>query len=210
MIQNSPEFSGKKRKEVSLGVSDSSLGGRQSYAKRLEVLLSTKVTGCDADAYFLANGVMMCAARPLFGERGTEGRGRAMPIGFAPGGGFFVMLFCADEKSAIDPHSMLTASVAFGLKAAEVKALEFDASTQAEAAFRLYQFYWIAQRNQAKAMVWLEKAAQLGSDRARYNLAYELLERSDPEARARANSIIVELQVSGFAGPDLRRFYSAN
>lgn len=209
IITKSPAFSGKKRKEIWLGVSDSETGGEASYASRLARLTGAKVTGCDADAYYMANGSMLCGAKPVFSAPAEDDRGRAMPLGFALGGGL-LMLFCSNENGAISPQSMLTSSVVFGLESQERTAFENAASTQPDAAFRLYQYYWIAKRDPNQAFVWLEKAAMLGSDRAQFNLAYELLEKGTAESMARADTLLDKLASQATPYPDLRKFYPAS
>lgn len=206
-ISAAPAFSGKKRKEVWLGASDSASSDENSYASRLARLLGTKVVGCSADAYFMAGGIMLCGSKPVFGDRNEDNRGRSMPLGFALGDSGLLMLFCAKENAAISPHSMLTSSVVFSLDPQERIALESAADSQPDSAFRLYQYYWIAKRDPVQALVWLEKAAELGSDRAQFNLAYELLEQGTAESRSRANGLLDKLAARGAPYPDLRKYY---
>lgn len=205
MISGAPSFSGKKRKRVELGVSDSASGDR-SYAKALGDALGVRVEGCDGDAYFLSGGAMMCGNQPVYSEAAGGDMGRSAPSGFALGGSF-MMIFCARPGQSINPTSALSAAVAHGLYRDEIERLEAAAAGDGAAAFRLYQYHWIARRDQGTAMQWLIKAADLGHDVARYNLAYEYLESGDAAKMASAGKIMEELVAKHFAGSDLRTYY---
>lgn len=207
-ILRSPNFVGKKRKSVWLGVSDSEWGDEGSFASRLSAMLDVKVSGCIADAYLGPKGLMMCGSRPVFGFPSSANPGRAMPMGFALGDGGILMLFCQQSGTGISPQDMLSSSVAFGLYDDEIARLEGQATTNSDAAFRLYQYHWISRRDAPTAMRWLELAAKQGHSIARYNLAYELFESGALESKVRAEAIIAGLTSEGFAGPDLRAFYS--
>ncbi|APZ97354.1 hypothetical protein BWQ93_01740 [Sphingopyxis sp. QXT-31] len=205
MISGAPSFSGKKRKRVELGVSDSASGDR-SYAKALGDALGVRVEGCDGDAYFLSGGAMMCGNRPVYPEAAGGDIGRSAPSGFALGGNFTMML-CARPGESINPTSALSAAVAYGLYRDEIERLEATAAGDSAAAFRLYQYNWIARRDRGTAMQWLTTAADLGHDVARYNLAYEYLESGDAAKMASAGEIMDELVAKRFAGSDLRAYY---
>lgn len=205
MIAGAPSFSGKKSKRVELGVSDSA-SGDQSYAKALGGALGVRVEGCGGDAYFLSGGGMMCGDRAVYPEEVQPDIGRSAPSGFALGGKL-MMLFCARPGQSINPESALSAAVAYGLYRDEIGRLEATACEDGAAAFRLYQYYWIARRDRVKAMQWLIRAADLGHDVARYNLAYEYLESGDAAQVARAREIMDGLVAKRFAGSDLRNYY---
>lgn len=206
MISGAPSFSGKKGKRVELGVSDSALGD-QSYAKSLGDALGVRVGGCGGDAYFLSGGAMMCGDQAVYPESAQHDIGRSAPSGFALGGKF-MMMFCARPGQSINPTSALSAAVAFGLYRDEIELLEAAAANDGGvAAFRLYQYHWIVRRDRAEAMQWLTKAADLGHDVARYNLAYEYLESGDAAKAASAGEILEELVAKRFAGSDLRAYY---
>jgi len=204
MISGAPSFSGKKAKRVELGVSDSG-SGDQSYAKALGQVLGVRVEGCDGDAYFLSGGAMMCGNQTVYLASGQSDIGRSAPSGFALGGKL-MMLFCTRPGQSINPASGLSAAVAYGLYRDEIEQLD-GAAGDGAAAFRLYQYYWIARRDRAEAMQWLIKAADLGHDVARYNLAYEYLESGDAAQVASAREIMEGLVAKSFAGSDLRTYY---
>jgi hypothetical protein len=207
-VSRSPSFTGKKKKEVSLGFSDSQAGGRDSYTSQLSKLLGTKVTGCESDAYFVKVGGMMCGSNPVFIVKDKQNPGRSMPAGFSIGTSGFMMLFCSNGKAtAIDPGKVLTTSVVYGLFTDERDELVKRADSDSTAAFRLYQYYWLSVREPKTALVWLEKAAGLGMDVAKFNLAYELFEADDAESQTKAEALSAELVAKGFAGPDLRTAY---
>lgn len=203
-ISGAPSFSGKKGKRVELGVSDSASGERP-YAKALGEALNVRVGGCDGDAYFLDGGAMMCGDRPVYPEGARQDIGRSAPAGFALGGKL-MMMFCALPGQSINPESALSAAVAHGLYRDEIERLE-AATDDGGAAFRLYQYYWIARRDRDSAMQWLTKAADLGHDVARYNLAYEYLESGDSAKMESARKIMEGLVAKRFAGSDLRTYY---
>ncbi|MGL3821861.1 hypothetical protein [Sphingopyxis sp. R3-92] len=205
MIAAAPSFSGKKRKLVQLGVSDSELG-EASYAKQLGRLLGVKTSGCPAEAYFFSGGAMICGDKPVYPGAAERGIGRSGPAGFAMGGQL-TMLFCPREGQSISPASILSASIAFGLYEDEIDTLLQRAESDGDAAFRLYQYYWIARRDPAQAMQWLTKAAALNHDVAQYNLAYEDFESGDPAKTGQAREMMGVLVAKGFAGPDLRTYY---
>jgi hypothetical protein len=207
-VSRSPTFTGKKKKEVSLGFSDSEGGGPSSYTSQLSKLLGTKVTGCESDAYFVKAGGMMCGSNPVFVVKDKKDTGRSMPAGFSIGTGGPMMLFCSNNRAtAIDPRKVLTTSVVYGLFADERDQLVKRADGDPLAAFRLYQYYWLSARESKSALVWLEKAASLGMDVAKFNLAYELYEAGGAENQSKAEVIAAELVAKGFAGPDLRQAY---
>jgi hypothetical protein len=205
MISGAPSFSGKKAKRVELGVSDSA-SGDQSYAKALGEVLGVRVEGCDGDAYFLSGGAMMCGNQAVYLASGQSDIGRSAPSGFALGGKL-MMMFCARAGQSINPASALSASVAYGLYRDEIEQLEAVAAGDGAAAFRLYQYHWIARRDRDEAMQWLTRAADLGHDVARYNLAYEYLESGDAAKVASAQEIMEGLVAKRFAGSDLRTYY---
>lgn len=205
MISNSPSFVGKKKKNIWLGASDSEHGGDRSYASHLAKLLNAKVQGCPADAYFMANGAIMCGKEPVFVNPGPSGVGRGMPAGFSLGGAGFLMLFCEKEsETAVNPKKMLTSSVAYGLFDDEMEILKNAADSDPKAAFRLYKYYWLSKREPLEAMQWLEKAAVLGLDVAKFNLAYELFVDGGEANRAKAEKLTAELVAKGLTGPDMR------
>lgn len=208
VISNSPNFSGKKKKEVLLGVSDSDAGGEASYSSQLSKLLNVKVSGCESDAYFMQDGSMMCGSNPVFVlESGTD-IGRIMPAGYSMGSGGFLMLFCSNGKeAAINPKKVLTTSVVYGLFEDEQSALSNQAASDGRAAFRLYQYYWLSARKPKTALKWLEKAATSGLDVAKFNLAYELFVAGGAENQAKAEALLTELVAKGYPGPDLRKEY---
>ncbi len=72
-----------------------------------------------------------------------------------------MMMFCALPDQSINPESALSAAVAYGRYRDEVERLQ-AATDDGGAAFRLYQYYWIARRDRDRAMQWLIKAADLG------------------------------------------------
>ena len=205
MISAAPSFSGKKRKLVQLGVSDSELG-EASYAKQLGSLLGVKTIGCPAEAYFLSGGAMMCGEKPIYPGAPERELGRSGPAGFAMGGQL-TMLFCPRQGQSISPASILSASIAFGLYKDEIDTLSQQAESDGDAAFRLYQYYWIARRDAAQAMQWLTKAAALNHEAAQYNLAYEYFDSGDPAKTEQAREMMSVLVAKGFAGPDLRTYY---
>jgi hypothetical protein len=204
LISTAPSFSGKKRERISLDFSDSGLGS-SSYAKRLSGLLRVKTTGCRGDAYYLRSGDMMCSERvlPPFPPDRDVGRSGPMAIALGP----MTMMLCSKEGQSASPASILSASVAFGLYRDEITELMARGATDADAAFRLYQYYWIARRDRAAAMQWLVKAAELGNDTARFNLAYEYFESGD---RKQAGELMKSLIAKGFSGPDLRNYYGGS
>jgi hypothetical protein len=207
-VSRSPSFSGKKKKRVELGFSDSEAGGENSYASQISRLLGTKVTGCNSDAYYVKAGGMICGSDPVFIVKDVKNPGRSMPAGFLVGTSGYMMLFCSNSRaSAIDPRKVLTSSVAFGLFAVERDELIKRADNDPSAAFRLYQFYWLSAREPKLALAWLEKAAALGLDVAKFNLAYELYEAGGAENQSKAEALSAELATKGFAGPDLRTAY---
>lgn len=209
-IQTSASFAGKKRKEVWLGASDSLAGGDKSYAEQLSRLLKVKVHGCEADAFFMKKGAMLCGWNPVYVTSSSDSIGRSMPAGFKLGDSDFMMLFCPSQASAsIDPRSMLSAAAVFGLYPDELTDLTAKAQTDGSASFRLYQYYWIAKRDREKAIGWLEKSADQGFAVARYNIAYELFESGLPENADLAVRLSQQLAGQGFPGPDLRQYYGA-
>lgn len=195
VIAASPSFSGKKK--IDLGVSDS-----DSYAKQLGALLNVETAGCAGDAYYLKSGEMMCGEKPVYSGAPDRDIGRSGPSGFTVAGA--AKTFCSKENQSISPASMLSAATEFGLYRDEIGALTAKAATDKDAAFRLYQFYWIAKRDRAEAMKWLNKAAELGNDVARYNLAYEDFEAGDTE---KGNALMAALIAKKFSAPDLRKYY---
>lgn len=205
MISGAPSFSGKKGKRVELGVSDSD-SGDGSYAKALGDALGVRVEGCRGDAYFLSGGAMMCGDHAVYPGAPQRDTGRSAPAGFALGGKT-MMMFCVRQGQSISPASALSAAVAFGLYLDEIGQIEAAAAGDGAAAFRLYQFHWIARRDQGQAMQWLTKAADLGHDVARYNLAYEYLESGDSAKAESAREIMEGLVAKRFAGSDLRNYY---
>jgi hypothetical protein len=207
-VSRAPSFAAKKKKGVTLGFSDSEAGGPNSFAAHLSKLLETKVTGCESDAYFIKAGEMMCGSSPVFVLKDVNNPGRSMPAGFSIGTTGFTMLFCSNgTKTAVDRRKVLTTSVAYGLFADERDELVKLAENDSQAAFRLYQYYWLSARNPKTELVWLEKAAALGMDIAKFNLAYELYEAGDPESQSKAERLSADLVAAGFAGPDLRNAY---
>jgi hypothetical protein len=207
-ISRSSSFTGKKKKLVTLGFSDSEAGGSNSYTSQLSKLLGTKVTGCESDAYFVKAGGMMCGSNPVFIVNDKNNPGRTMPAGFSIGTSGFMMLFCSNGKAtAIDPRKVLTTSVVYGLSTDEHNELLKRADNDPTAAFRLYQYYWLSTREPKTALMWLEKAAGLGKDVAKFNLAYELFEAGGVEGQSKAGALSAELVAKGFAGPDLRTAY---
>jgi hypothetical protein len=207
-ISRSPNFSGKKKKLVSLGSSDSEAGNENSYAAQLSKLLGTKVIGCVADAYFMQNGAMICGNSPVFIVENKNDPGRVMPAGYALGNSGTLMLFCGQGKeTAINPRKILTTSVVYGLFADERDVLIKQAESDSLASFRLYQYYWLSARDPKSAFIWLEKAAAQGMGMAKFNFAYELFEEGGPENIRKAEKLASELVDQGFAGPDLRKIY---
>jgi hypothetical protein len=207
-VSRSPSFTGKKKKRVELGFSDSQAGDGNSYTSQLSKLLETKVTGCDSDAYFVKAGGMMCGSNPVFIVKDVKDPGRSMPAGFSIGTGGFMMLFCSNGRAtAVDPRKVLTTSAVYGLFAVERDELITRADDDPLAAFRLYQYYWLSAREPKSALVWLEKAAALEMDVAKFNLAYELYEAGGAENQSKAEALSAELVTKGFAGPDLRTAY---
>ncbi len=207
-ISRSPNFAGKKKKSITLGFTDSELGGKDSYVSQLSKLLGIRADGCMSEAYFMPNGAMLCGRNPIFMLEKTKELGRSMPAGYSLGNVGPVMLFCPKGGvTAINPQKMLTTSVAYGLFVDEREALVERASTDPTAAFRLYQYYWLSVRDPKLSWVWLEKAANLGLDVAKFNLAYELFERGGQEDKVKAEALSAQLVEKGFSAPDLRRTY---
>lgn len=208
VISSSPSFSGKKKKQVWLGVSDSDAGGESSYSTQLSKLLNVKVSGCPADAYFMQSGSMMCGSKPVFVLESGKDIGRIMPAGYSMGEAGFMMLFCSNgNEAAINPKKVLTTSVVYGLFEDEKASLSSQAEHDSLAAFRLYQYYWLSARKPKTALTWLEKAAASGLDVAKFNLAYELFVAGGAENEARAEELSAELVAKGYSGPDLRTVF---
>ncbi|HET7576900.1 MAG TPA: hypothetical protein VFK19_10120 [Sphingomicrobium sp.] len=195
IIAASPSFAGKKK--IDLGVSDS-----DSYAKQLGALLKVQTVGCAGDTYYLKDGEMMCGEKPVYSGAPDRDIGRSAPSGFTVAGA--ARTFCSKENQSVSPSSMLSAAMEFGMFKDEVSALTAKAATDKDAAFRLYQYYWISKRDRTEAMKWLNKAAELGNDVARYNLAYEDLEAGDTE---KGNALMAALIAKKFSAPDLRKYY---
>jgi hypothetical protein len=195
VIAASPSFSGKKK--IDLGVSDSA-----SYAKQLGALLKVETVGCAGDAYYLTDGEMLCGEHPVYSGGPDRDIGRSGPSGFTVGGE--VKTLCSNPNQSVSPSSMLSAATEFGMFKDEVSALSAKAATDKDAAFRLYQYYWISKRDRAEAMKWLNKAAGLGNDTARYNLAYEDFESGDSQ---KGSELMAALVAKGFSAPDLRKYY---
>jgi hypothetical protein len=195
VIAASPSFAGKKK--VSLGVSDS-----DSYAKQLGALLKVETVGCVGDAYYLADGEMLCGEHPVYSGAPDRDIGRSGPSGFTVAGE--VKTLCSNANQSVSPSSMMSAAMEFGMFRDEVSALTAKAATDKDAAFRLYQYYWIARRDRTEAMKWLNKAAELGNDTAWYNLAYEDFESGDVQ---KGGQLIAALVAKAFSAPDLRKYY---
>ena len=205
LVRGSSSFTGDKAKLVELGISGSSLGDTSSYADQLSVALDTEVQGCDGIAYYLNSGLYLCAPAPKETEAVNN---RLLPIGFQPEQFPMFMVFCAGEGQSPNPTTLLSSQAAYGLFPNEFAELDAAAKNDAAAAFRLYQYYWIAKQDRDSALEWLEKSAKLGSQIAQFNLAYELFESAEVEQIERANDLIGELVSSGARLPDLREFYT--
>ncbi|WP_209346970.1 hypothetical protein [Pontixanthobacter sp. CEM42] len=205
VVRRSSSFSGDKAKLVELGISGSSLGDTSSYADQLSAALDTEVQGCDGIAYYVNSGLYLCAAA----LKETEAvNNRLLPIGFHPEQFPMFMAFCVGKGQSPDPRTLLSSQAAYGLFPNELAELDAAAKSDAAAAFRLYQYYWIAKQDRDSALSWLEKSANLGSQIAQYNLAYELFESAKVEQIERANGVMDELVSSGARLPDLREFYT--
>jgi hypothetical protein len=196
IIAASPSFSGKKK--IDLGVSDS-----DSYAKQLGALLKVQTVGCAGDAYYLKDGEMMCGEKPVYSGARDRDVGRSGPSGFTVAGA--AKTFCGKENQSVSPSTMLSAATEFGLYRDEISALSAKAATDKDAAFRLYQYYWISKRDRTEGMKWLNKAAELGKDEARYNLAYEDFESGESE---KGSQLMAALVAKKFSAPDLRKYYA--
>lgn len=206
-IERSDKFTGKKRKAVWLGISDT-LNGQDSYAAQLSRLLKVKVDGCEDDAFYMKKGGLLCGSSPVYVNTSADNIGRSMPAGFKLGDPGLMMLFCAQgSRASIDPRSMLSAAAVYGLYPDEVEQLTRQAETDDSASFRLYQYYWISKRDPDKGLDWLEKSANQGFAIARFNIAYELFESGTPENTELAAKLAQELADKGFPGPDLRQYY---
>jgi hypothetical protein len=207
-ISKSPDFKDQKAKKVWLGVSDGGLNGSDSYAARLAKILNVSVIGCDSDFYLLKNGNVICGSGSKYDGKFPTGIGRSMPSGFKMNSAF--ANFCKGNRTLVDPQTMVSAAAAFGLYDDEIEKLKIASDRDPQAAFRLYQYYWLSKRDPHSAMIWLQKAATLGLPVAKFNLAYELFETDDADSIAKAKAIAAELVAGGFNNPDLREIYGEN
>ncbi|HEX6740500.1 MAG TPA: hypothetical protein VF079_01730 [Sphingomicrobium sp.] len=202
-VRASSAFTGKKAKLVDLAVSGTGGPPGRSYADRLAALLRTKVNGCEGIAYYLSNGLYLCGKEPPAAQPAAT---RLLPLGFMPTRLPMFMIFCQPGTSP-DPRTLMSSQAAFGLFPDEMAQLEAAGQANADAAFRLYLYHWLARRDRSSAMSWLKKAAELGSDVARFDLAYEYFESGDSK---HASELMATLVAKGFAGPDLRNYYGGS
>lgn len=81
----------------------------------------------------------------------------------------------ASGKQPIE-EKPITGAQSFNLTLDEREQLEREAKAgDAEAALRLSQYYGFAKTDLEREVLWLRKAAELGSASAQYNLAYTLI-----------------------------------
>lgn len=207
-IKGSSQFTGKKAKFVELGVSGTGGATESSYAHQLGLILGTKVIGCEGVAYYLSNGLYICGQDTPAKNQTEAGATRLLPIGFMPIEFPMFMAFCVNEGTSPDPRTLLSSQAVYGLFPDELAQLEDLGKNESSAAFRLYQYHWIARRNKEQALKWLRIAADLGSTPAKYNLAYEDLESREPDRMETGRLLVAQLISDGVSVPDLAKFYS--